>query len=86
MLSETGYRGNEMAAMRVMDVYRAVHVQGFLPIFVADDRDSKELVEAAGGAAVPGVHAPQTGRARDDPVDTRELPRDVRPRGQHTGR
>ncbi len=41
-----------MAAMRVMDVYRAVHVQGFLPIFVADDRDSKELVEACARAGL----------------------------------
>jgi 2-keto-3-deoxy-6-phosphogluconate aldolase len=31
---------------RLFDVYRSVHEQGFLPIFVQDDFDSKKLVEA----------------------------------------
>lgn len=34
------------ASTRLFDAYRATHEQGFVPIFAADDFDSKTLVEA----------------------------------------
>jgi 2-keto-3-deoxy-6-phosphogluconate aldolase len=48
---------------RLFNVYRSVHEQGFLPIFVEDDLDSKMLVDACITAGCKGIE--YTLRRRD---------------------
>ena len=48
---------------RLFDAYRAVHEQAFMPIFVADDFDSKMLVESCIEAGCTGIE--YTLRRRD---------------------
>jgi len=48
---------------RLLDVYRAVHEQGFMPIFVDDEFDSKMLVEACVAAGMKAIE--YTLRRRD---------------------
>jgi 2-keto-3-deoxy-6-phosphogluconate aldolase len=48
---------------RIQEAYRAIHEQGFLPIFVEDDLDTKMLVEACVAAGVKAIE--YTLRRRD---------------------